>query len=258
MINDVLTFAKENVEQGKRVALVTVSETMGSSPASAGQMMAVIADGSSSGTVGGGITEFQIKEKAMEAIKNGEKVFSFYFDHAQSGMVCGGSMSGYISILGEEIFLYIFGGGHISQSLAPLAAATGFFVTVIEDRSELENKFSNVRFLLCEAENYEKEIQLNDSAYAVICTRGHKTDDAALRFCLSKQLKYTGMIGSSKKVETVFESLRRDGYAEDTIKKIYAPIGLDIASAIPAEIAVSILAEMLLIKNNGSPGHKKC
>ena len=257
MIQNTLAFAKEHVAQGRKVALVTVTETIGSSPASAGQMMAVLTDGSSAGTVGGGAAEFQIKQRAIEAIKNGEKVFDFHIDHAQSGMVCGGSMKGFGNILGEETCLYIFGGGHIAQCLAPLAAATGFFVTVIEDRPEFEKEFSNVRYILCESENYQKEIQLSDSAYVVICTRGHKTDNAALRFCLSKPLKYTGMIGSSKKVETIFESLRQDGYSEDTIKNIYAPIGLDIACTIPAEIAVSILAEMLLVKNNGSLCHKK-
>ena len=257
MIKDTLSFAGENAAQGKKVALVTVTETTGSSPASAGQMIAVLADGSSAGTVGGGTTEFQIKQKAIEAIKNGEKVFHFHFDHAESGMVCGGSMSGYGTILGEENNLYIFGGGHIAQYLAPLAAATGFFVTVIEDRPEFEKEFPNACYLLCKPENYEKEIKMPDSSYAVICTRGHITDDEALRFCLSKQLKYTGMIGSSKKVETLFERLRHDGYTEETIKKIYTPIGLDIASSIPAEIAVSILAEMLLVKNNGSLKHKK-
>jgi len=257
MIPDTLAFAKEHAAQGRRVALVTVTETSDSSPASAGQMMAVLADGSCAGTVGGGASEFDIKQKAIEAISSGEKVISFSLDHAQSGMVCGGGMKGFINILGEETCLYIFGGGHIAQCLAALAAATGFFVTVIEDRPEYTNDFPAVRYLLCESGNYEKELCLMDSAYAVICTRGHKTDYEALRFCLSKPLKYTGMIGSAKKVAESFEKLRQEGYTDETIKTIYAPIGLDIASAVPAEIAVAILAEMLLIKNGGSPNHKK-
>ena len=257
MIQDTLAFARENLTQGKKVALVTVTETSGSSPASAGQMMAVLADGSSDGTVGGGATEYQIIQGAVEAIKNSEKVFGFSFDHAQSGMVCGGSMKGFVNILGEESNLYIFGGGHIAQCLAPLAQTTGFFVTVIEDRPELENEFSDISYLVCKPENYEKEIQLLGSAYVVICTRGHNTDEAVLRFCLAKSPKYLGMIGSSKKVETVLERLRRDGFPEEKLKNIYTPIGLDIAASVPAEIAVSILAEMLLVKNKGSLCHKR-
>ena len=258
MIPDMLAFAQEHLTQGKKVALVTVTETSGSSPASTGQMMAVLADGSSAGTVGGGASENQVRQKAIQAIKNNEKVFSFSFDHAEFGMVCGGSMKGYGSILGEENHLFIFGGGHIAQCLAPLALRTGFFVTVIEDRPEFESEFSNVRYMVCKPENYEKEIQLSGSTYIVICTRGHKTDEDALRFCLVKSPKYLGMIGSSTKVETLLEKLRKDdGYKEETLKNIYTPIGLDIASLIPAEIAVSIMAEMLLVKNNGSPKHKK-
>jgi len=191
----------------------------------------------------------------MKSLKNGEKTFEFSFDHAESGMVCGGSMSGYGNILGDESCLYIFGGGHIAQHLAPLAAATGFFVTVIEDRPEFESQFPNVRYLVCKPENYETEIQFQGQAYIAICTRGHKTDAEALRFCLSKPHKYLGMIGSSKKTNTLFENMRQDGFAGETLKNIYAPIGLDIAHSVPAEIAVSIMAEILLVKNNGSPNH---
>ena len=254
-MQDTLAFAQEHLTQGKRVALVSVTKTRGSSPASAGQMMAVLADGTSFGTVGGGASEHRIKQMAMDAIKNSEKAFEFSFDHAESGMVCGGSMSGYGTIMGDESHLYIFGGGHIAQRLAPLAAATGFFVTVIEDRPEFKNLFPNARCLVCKPENYETEIHFQEHAYIAICTRGHKTDGEALRFCLSRPRKYLGMIGSSKKVQALFESLREDGIAEESLESIYAPIGLDIARSLPAEIAVSIMAELLLVKNNGSPNH---
>ena len=257
MIQETLAFAEECLAQGRKVALVTVTETTGSSPASAGQMMAVLADGKTAGTVGGGATELHIKKRALSALNNNERVFEFSLDHAQCGMVCGGSMKGFGNILGEENNLYIFGGGHIAQCLAPLAVSIGFFVTVIEDRSEFAAEFPNVKYVLCNPSNYENEIQLSDSAYAVICTRGHQTDDEALRFCLAKSPKYLGMIGSSKKVEIVLEKLKKDGYPEEKLASIYTPIGLDIAGSVPAEIAVSIMAEILLIKNNGSPDHKR-
>ncbi|MFV0399140.1 MAG: XdhC family protein [Oscillospiraceae bacterium] len=256
MIQDVLAFAQQQVEQGRQVALVTVTETEGSSPASAGQMMAVLSDGSAVGTVGGGTTEFRVIQQAVEAMKNGGKTFPFAYDHAEAGMVCGGGMRGFGNVLGNENHLYIFGGGHVGQSLAPLAVNIGFHVTVIEDRPELESAFSRVQYKVCKPEDYEKEIAVTGSAYGVICTRGHQTDDEALRFCLGKPFRYTGMIGSRKKVGALFGKLREEGYSEDRIKTIFAPIGLDIASSIPAEIAVSILAEILLIKNNGTAKHK--
>lgn len=257
MTQEILAFARDQVAQGNKVALITVTSTQGSSPASAGQFMAVAADGTAKGTVGGGATEYKVITQAVEVMKSGETVFEFSFNHAESGMVCGGGMRGFGNVLGNENRLLIFGGGHVAQCLAPLAAATGFHVTVVEDRPEFASSFSDVQYLVCQPEDYAGQVPLTSSTYAVICTRGHRTDDDALRFCLQQPLPYVGMIGSAKKVGTLFASLQKDGYPEQTISDIYAPIGLDIASAVPAEIAVSILAEILLVKNHGTPRHKR-
>ena len=255
MKQDVFAFIQEYLAEGERVAFVTVSETEGSSPASAGQIMAVVADGSASGTVGGGSTEHQVKLRAIEAIRNDEKVFRMSLNHGANGMVCGGEMHVFGTVLGEDKHLCIFGGGHIAQYLAPLAIMTGFTVSVIEDRPEFESDFPGIRYIVCEPDSYETELNIPASAYVVICTRGHASDDEALRYTLSQPRKYIGMIGSAKKVETLFRRLRKDGHTEETLNAIFTPIGLDIASAIPAEIAVSIMAEILLVKNNGSPSH---
>lgn len=257
MTKDILTFVQEHVARGKKVALITVTGTEGSSPASVGQFMAVLADGASMGTVGGGTTEFKVVEQAVKAMESDQKVFEFSFDHAENGMVCGGSMQGFGNILGSENHLLIFGGGHVGQSLAKLAAATGFYVTVIEDRAELSAAFTDVQFITCRPEDYEKEIQVSGSMYTVICTRGHKTDDEGLRFCLTKPLRYIGMIGSHKKVDALFSQLLKEGYSPERLEEVFAPVGLDIASAVPAEIAVSILSEILLVKNGGSLKHKR-
>lgn len=257
MTQDTLIFAEEQIAQGKRVALITVTETKGSSPASVGQMIAVAADGSTVGTVGGGMTEYQVIQKALEAIKEGEKVFHFSFNHAENGMVCGGAMSGIGNILGNENHIYIFGGGHVGQSLVRIAALTGFFVTVVEDRPDFENECAGARYLVCKPEYYEQEMKLSDSDYAVVCTRGHRMDDAALRFCLANSPRYIGMIGSEKKAATLFGRLREEGYSEEALEHVYAPMGLDIADSIPAEIAIAVMAEILLIKNNGGARHKR-
>ncbi|MEG1846906.1 MAG: XdhC/CoxI family protein [Lachnospiraceae bacterium] len=257
MIQDLLEFAKTRTSEGKQVALVTVTETSGSSPASVGQIMAVSADGTSVGTVGGGASEYRLIQRAVRAIAEGERVFHFSFDHAENGMVCGGSMSGFGNILGNENHLLIFGGGHIAQSLAPLGVATGFDVTVVEEREELAAQFKEVHYIVCEPSGYQETVQITKHTYVVICTRGHQLDAAALRYCLTQESAYLGMIGSSQKVGTIFDTLREEGIEEKELEKIYTPIGLDIASSIPAEIAVSILAEILLVKNNGMPRHRK-
>jgi len=256
-MQEILEFVSQSVKEGKKVVLVTVTGTSGSSPATTGQMIAVLADGTSKGTVGGGASEHHIITKAVEAIKNGVSTFSLTIDHAEKGMICGGGMEVFGNIIGNHTGLCIFGGGHIAQSLARIAAQTGFFVTVVEDRPEFEAHFENVNYTVCKPEEYESADPAGFADYAVICTRGHSTDDEALRYCLTKELKYTGMIGSKTKVKEIFAKLRNEGISQETLNSIYAPIGLDIADAAPAEIAVAILAEILLIKNNGELRHRK-
>lgn len=257
MIQDTLAFAAQKTAEGERVALVTVTETRGSSPASVGQMMAVLSSGETAGTVGGGASEYRLIQQAQAAIQNGEIVFSFSFDHAEEGMVCGGGMSGYGNVLGAGVQLVIFGGGHVAQSLAPAAAAAGFVVTIVEDRPEFAPLFADARYVVATPEEYAEKLSLQQNTYVVICTRGHKMDDHAVRFCLTQNPAYVGMIGSKKKVTVLFDGLRQEGVAEEKLQVLYAPVGLDIASGAPAEIAVSVLAEMLLVKNKGSLRHKK-
>ncbi len=255
MTQDVLLFAGQLAAQGQKVALVTVTATQGSSPASPGQMMAVTAKGKTMGTIGGGATEFAVTKQAIAAISAGETVFHFAHNHGENGMVCGGAMEGFGTVLGMEAHLVIFGGGHVSQHLAPIALSTGFHVTVVEDRPELEESFpESVRYLCCSPADYPV---LTGSPYVVIATRGHASDEEALRHCLGQETKYLGMIGSKKKVSTLFAGLLADGISQEMLDKIYTPIGLNIASGIPAEIAVAILAEILMIKNQGTSDHKR-
>ena len=257
MIQDALTFASDNIEKNKTVALVTVISTSGSSPATLGQMIAVLADGTTMGTVGGGASEHHVIERTVDAIKCGDEVFTLSIDHAEEGMICGGSMVVFGNIIGNHTGICIFGGGHIAQSLAKIAAQTGFSVTIIEDRPEFAIEFETAKYITCKPDEYEILDPVSLTDYVIICTRGHSTDDEALRYCLKKEPKYIGMIGSNAKVTTLFSQLRKEGINEETLSKIYAPVGLDIADAAPAEIAVAILAEILLIKNNGTPRHKK-
>ena len=256
-MEDTLSFAHSNAAEGKKVALATVTKTSGSSPATPGQMIAVLADGSTMGTIGGGASEHHVITLAVDAIKNGESVFSFSFDHTKNGMICGGNMEGFGNVIGNQARLCIFGGGHIAQSLSRLAVKTGFYVTIIEDRPEFEVDFESVKYTVYSPNEYSVTRPAAHEDYAVICTRGHSTDDEALRYCLTEDLKYIGMIGSKTKVTSLLTKLREEGVSKEALERLYAPIGLDIACGTPPEISVAILAEILLIKNNGTLTHKK-
>lgn len=257
MTKDVLLFAADALDQGQGVALITVAHTHGSSPASPGQIMAVLADGTSTGTVGGGTSEHRLATQAARTLQENGEGFSFSFDHSEDGMVCGGGMEGTVIVLGHGPRLLLFGGGHVAQCIAPLAAGCGFNVSVVEDRPDFESQFENAKYLVCTPDAYAQTLTLTPDTYVVICTRGHHTDDDALHFILSQPHAYLGMIGSRRKVATLFDSLRKEGVPEDTLHSIYTPIGLNVASASPAEIAIAVMAEILLVKNGGSPQHKR-
>jgi len=257
MITDVLDFATKCASEGKKLALVTVTNINGSSPATPGQMIAVLADGSTMGTVGGGASEHKIITKAVESIKNDDNTFSIFIDHAETGMTCGGSMEVFGNIIGNQAHICIFGGGHISQCLAKVAEQIGFNISIIEDRAEYREYFDFANYIVCKSDEYETSLPDIQADYVVICTRGHSTDTDALRYCLKSNFKYTGMIGSKKKVAGILSKLLDEGIDPSAFDNVYAPIGLDIANTSPEEIAIAIIAEILLIKNNGSLAHKK-
>lgn len=254
---EVLQFAAEKIKQGHKVVLLTITNKGKGAPGSVGQMMAVLQDKTTKGTVGGGVTEYQLIERSVKALGEGEKSFHFSFDLSASGMLCGGSIEGYGSVLGLGNRLVLFGAGHVAQSIAPLAVTVGFQVTVVDDREDLSQYFDNVTYIAKRADELKDELLLDQDTFCVIATRGHAQDFDYLTYCLSKQQAYLGMIGSVKKVASLFEKAQQQGFSKERIKEVYAPVGLDISNGTPGEIAIAVMAEILKIKNNGNLKHMK-
>jgi xanthine dehydrogenase accessory factor len=147
--------------------------------------------------------------------------------------------------------LYIFGAGHVSQYLARVASMVDFNTTVIDDRAEFANRerFPETDTLVVdELRRSIERMEFTDDAYVVILTRGHKHDALVLERVVKEPVKYIGMIGSTRKVELVLNHLRDKGISEDRLKTVHAPIGLDINSETPQEIAVSIAAELIQVR----------
>ncbi len=161
-----------------------------------------------------------------------------------------------VSILKEEWFstqpqLFVCGGGHVSNSLVQMASHLDFYIKVMDDRPEFANKerFPMAQEVICDTfDNLENYMEPN--AYYAVISRGHKDDFECVKKILQKEHQYLGMIGSKLKVKATFEKLLQAGASQEQIDSIYAPIGLDIKAATPAEIAVSILAQMILVKNS--------
>ena len=150
--------------------------------------------------------------------------------------------------LKPDSVLFLFGGGHVSTFVAPLAAMAGFQVVVIDDREEFA---SPVRFPQADgiivsptSEAFEK-IEVNASSYIAVITRGHIHDHEVLAAALRTPSAYIGMIGSLRKRNMIYRSLLESGFTADDLSRVHSPIGLDIGAETPEEIAVSIVAELI-------------
>ncbi len=151
--------------------------------------------------------------------------------------------------------LYIFGAGHVGNILAHFAHLAGFQVVIIDDRKEFADplRFDFPCQVRC-IENFFSAfegIQINGKSYVVILTRGHLHDQTVLEQAIATRPAYIGMIGSRTKRDTIYASLLKKGVSKNRLEQVHSPIGIDIASETPAEIAVSIMAEIIHIRRRG-------
>ena len=163
-----------------------------------------------------------------------------------------------IEIVKPKLELIIFGAGHVGQATGLIAAMMGYDVTVVDDREEFASRgrFPDPRIQLqtCDYEHAAQKLSISTSTAVVIVTRGHQYDELCLKSVIGSRANYIGMIGSRKRVLSVFKKLRTEGVPERALEKVHAPIGLRIGARTPQEIAVSILAEIIDHVNN--PEHK--
>jgi xanthine dehydrogenase accessory factor len=154
--------------------------------------------------------------------------------------------------------LLIVGGGHVGLALARIGAIVGFSVAVLDDREEFANaeRFPMVDEVVCGdvAESLDA-MRFDETVYTVLVSRGHTVDALALRHTVSRGGAYVGMIGSRRRTATVLQMLRDEGFPAEDLTRVHTPIGLDIGAETPEEIALSILAEIVLVKKGGT-GHK--
>lgn len=332
---------RQRLEPGQSFVLVNVVDSAGSTPRGSGAKMAVFADGSYMGTIGGGNVEYLSIQQAVQAIKE-KKSMSKGFNltknqKADIGMICGGNVevsfqyidgenTAYLEMLDHMLKLYeddvdawfitamrdgavcdtgvydkenglhfmtavseeqirpylknksvqtetdpmcfveplvqsgcvyVFGGGHVAQELVPVISHVGFRVVVFEDRENFAKPelFPGVHHtVLGSFKELSEQITIRENDYIVIMTRGHQSDYEILRQVLCMQTAYVGVIGSRHKIAATTKRLLDDGISEQDIARMHTPIGLPIKGETPAEIAISIAAEMILCRaeRNGS------
>jgi xanthine dehydrogenase accessory factor len=335
----------ELLAAGRRCAICRLVETRGSTPQKAGAAMLVFADGSQSGTLGGGCVEAEVKRRALAVMERGAveiAVFQLDNDYGwDDGLICGGRMtvlidpladqaardyvnavakaaanggateaiafdaeksglpggSCYLFDAGEQLRaslraehatdaaidvlrasmkplsirprpyattgtsflphlartrLLIVGGGHVGQALGNLATDLDFDVWIVDDRAEYA---SEIRFPRAERRIVGPigpalaELEITPDTYCVIVTRGHNHDEEALFHLVNRGARYVGMIGSRRKIRLIFDDLLEEGVPLDALKRVHAPLGIDIGSQTVMEIAVSIAAELVSHRN---------
>lgn len=249
------------LDNGKEIAIATITKSEGSTPRGIGTMMGVLEDGSIYGTIGGGALEKHIIGLCIEAIKEGKsKAIDLPLDTEGVEMICGGRVEVFIDVYKIKPKLLIIGGGHVGYALYKIASLLNFDIVIFEDREEFltKERFPLAKeLILGNIKEKLRDYKIDNNTYIVIASRGHKYDEESLFEVANSDAKYIGAMGSKRKVITMMNNLKDNGIPEENINKIFAPIGLDISCGSPEEIAMSIMAEILLVKNNGEPRHLK-
>jgi xanthine dehydrogenase accessory factor len=251
-MSDVLEELLKARGAGRPCVLTTVAATKGSVPRHPGAKMIVYGDGTISGTIGGGKFESLVIAEALDCLAKKEpllKTWPLREDQPDSfGAICGGEVTILIEPQLPAHQLLIVGGGHCAQAIAKLAAECGFFVTALEDREDILAQCQAAHQRLTDpAPAYIASHQWDKNDAIVIVSRHYDIDRAALAAALqTRGMGYIGMIGSRRKVLQVYDQLKAEGFTPGQLATVYAPLGLDIGADSPAEIAVSVLAEILM------------
>jgi xanthine dehydrogenase accessory factor len=310
---ELLQFIETHLQQNKRVVLMVVVESSGSSPGRQGFKMAVAEDETMFGSIGGGVMEVSLVKNSKFHIPNSTLIEQVHQKNSpgSSGMICSGKQTVVVKKLtesdlptiqkitdclknrietyleitensfqvteltdfkqiyyfqktGETSFIYreklgyknqlfIVGGGHCALALSELMSKLDFHITVFDDRPDLntlqKNTFANRVEIIESYEKIGELIDSNESAYVVVMTLGYKFDEIVIRQLFDKNFKYFGVLGSKAKMKTLLKSLETEGFNKTGLAKIRTPIGLPINSHTPEEIAVSIAAEIISVKN---------
>lgn len=295
------------LEQGRSIYLLTVVESNGSAPGRRGFKMVVSDSGYLFGSIGGGIMEFNMVEKAKNLLQ--DKVIQQHCiqqDHwgqsqSSSGMICSGSqtiafthlssddfmliqacaessvmieLSGkgiksigmdeieyftqkfadvwcYTELINMSHAIHVFGAGHVSLPTTELLEKIGFDVYLYDNRTDINtfdaNKIATHKTII-DYSKIAEETNISSQDYVLIMTHKFTDDKLILSQLLNNELAYIGVLGSSNKINVMFDSLLKNGFNQEQLNKVSAPIGLDINSQTTDEIAISIAAEIIKIK----------
>lgn len=252
MITNVLRAALAAIERGEGFAMASVIEAEGSSPGKPGHKMIVFGDGRQEGTIGGGGLEHQVREEALAMLDRGTGgvlTYTFDADSPSQGMVCGGRAVVAVEVVNPPARVLLCGAGHVSQALARQFEALGYPYTVADERAELAapERFPGAAARVhASPASWVRGRDLGGFSHVIVMTHDHALDQAVLEGLAAGNFSgYVGLIGSRRKWATIRAALEGAGIDPTWLDTIHCPIGLPIGGGSPAEIAVSITAQII-------------
>jgi xanthine dehydrogenase accessory factor len=239
------------------VALVTVIRTQGSVPRHAGSKMLVYDDGRISGTIGGGEMEARVIAEAGASLRDGQtRIVPYSLVNPQRGDpgVCGGSVEVYVEPHLPQATLFVIGCGHVGRALAALGHWLGYIVVANDDRAEMVTQEQ-----IPDADVYLPgtigealtQYPLDRHTYVAVVTRNVGLDRQILPSLLKTPVPYIGVIGSRRRWEETKRLLHADGIPVEDLARVRSPLGLELNAESPAEIAVSIMGEIIMLRRGG-------
>lgn len=243
---------------GEPIALATIIRARGSVPRHAGSKMLVYEDGRISGTIGGGEMEARVVQEAVSALDEGQpRVVPYSLVDPANGDpgVCGGEVEIYIEPYQPATTIFVIGCGHVGRAVVKLAKWLGFRVVANDDRQELatpEQTPDADIYLPGSIEEVLAGFNVTNNTYIVVVTRNVLLDRQILPQLVDTRAPYIGVIGSRRRWEETKRFLREDGLNEEQIQSFHSPIGLELQAETPEEIALSIMAEIVMFRHGGS------
>ena len=244
-------------EKNEAGALCTVVRSRGSTPRHATSKMLVYTDGHILGTVGGGELESRVIAEAQKAILDGApRLLEYSMTDPQRGDpgVCGGQVEVFVEPIMPKPVLVAIGSGHVGKAVAHLAKWLGFRVAVNDDRPEfcnLEAVPDGDEFYPVPMVELPSHLKITPWTYLVLTTRGVTIDVPGLPALLDTPAAYIGIIGSRRRWTTTQKMLLEAGLPAEKLRRIRSPMGLELKAETPEEIAVSIMAEIIMLRHGG-------
>ncbi len=249
------------MEAREPLALATIVGPHRVDPGLLGRKLLVREDGRFEGSLGARSLDERVAVASRELMTSAKPTRRLSLalspeECAEAGLAAGTKLDVFVEALLPPPTLLVVGAGHVAQPVAQLGKMLGFHVAVVDDRASFANRerFPDAdQLIVADYGEALARFPITPSTFVVLVTRGHRHDEESLRQIIGSRAAYIGMIGSRRRVAAVLNHMEEDGFPVEQIRRVYSPIGLRIGAETPAEIAVSILAEITYVRRRGQP-----